>query len=70
MCHYYLSVLRFILSDVNFCLFYKKVNHCKIRNNIIKTVISSDRKHFLVYTYVSKVLFMAFIPEKHAKNEI
>jgi len=31
-------VLRFILSDAYFYLFYEKNNYCKIRNNIVKTI--------------------------------
>jgi len=30
-----MSVLGFILSDTYFCLFYEKVNYCKIPNSII-----------------------------------
>jgi len=54
-------VLRFILSDDRVCLSYKKINYCKIRNSIIKTAMLFDRKHFLVYICVSKVLFLAYI---------
>jgi len=27
-----MSIVGFVLSDAHFCLFYKKVNYCKIRN--------------------------------------
>jgi len=50
-------VLKFILFY--FCLSYEKINYLKIRNSIIKIVISSDRKYFLVCIYVSKILFLA-----------
>jgi len=59
MWHYCLlmSVLGFILSNAHFYLSYGKLNYCNIRNSIIKTAIS-DRKHFLEYIYVSKILFL------------
>jgi hypothetical protein len=53
-----MSVLGLILSDTRFCLFYKKLNYRKFRNDIVKIAISSDRRHFLVY--ISKVLFSIY----------
>jgi len=51
-----------ILSDVYFCLSYQKINYCKITNSIIKTIyLLSDRRHFLIYIYVFKVLFLFFV---------
>jgi len=65
-----MSVLGFILSDAHFCLLYKKFNYCKIRNSIMKTAMSSYRKHFLVCIYVSKILFLAFNQEILIKNKM
>jgi len=49
-----MALLPTILSDAHFCLsIYEKVNYCKIQDCIIKTLISSNKKHFLVC--ISKV---------------
>ena len=60
------------LSDSYFCLSYEKINNCKIANSIIKTTISSDRRHFLVCIYVSKVslLFKKYNLKMKSYNEI
>jgi len=49
------SVLRFILSDAHFFLFYEKI----ITKQYYKTAILSE--NCLVCIYVSKVLFLVFI---------
>jgi len=46
----YVTLLPTIFSDA-FCLsIYEKVNYCKIQDCIIKTLTSSNKKHFLVCT--------------------
>jgi len=55
-----LAIYCLLSFGVHFCS-HEKVNYCKIRNDIIKTAISSDGKHFLICIYVPKVLFLVFI---------
>jgi len=38
-------------------LIYEKVNYYEIRNSIIKTAVSFDRKHFLVLFIFPKFYF-------------
>jgi len=50
--YYCLTVLRFILSGVHFCLFYKKVYYYKISKSIIKISI-----YIVWYTRFSNLYF-------------
>jgi len=50
-----MSILWPILSDAHFSLSYERVNYCKIAKDIIKIAILPDRRHFIVYIYVSTV---------------
>jgi len=59
---YYVSFeIHFVERSFLFISKYWKVNYCKIWNNIIKTAILFDRKHFLICIYnVSKDLFKKY----------
>jgi len=53
-----ISVLRFRHS---FLFITKQLIIAKFEKNIIKTTILSYEKQFLIYIYVSKVLFLVFV---------
>jgi len=62
---YYVS-LKFFLSDTHFCLFSKK--HLIIakftQKDIIKIIISSDRRRFLVYVVIYTRVSSTYLKEK------